>query len=361
MAELSKAFVRSVVDPSIAIENGYTTWSIEYVTGDRTALATVALPLDATPPARGYGIVGNNPGTTGLDDPCAMTSTPLGASLAGLFGAHGLINVVPDYPGLGTPGIDPYLVSEVEGRASLDSLRAARALARWQRVPLSGRFAVVGHSQGGHATLAAAALHATYAPDLDIRGFAAAAPASLFEEQWRPGLASDGVQLVWHSMLVYAWTEHYHYAGPSPWAAGMEPTVRKTMTTHCAVPVNGAPMIGVALGLERKKIFAPAFVRAYSTGEWGAYEAFSRWFAANRVKPYTQTAPLVIYQGDADEIVKERGTRALVESLRAGGVKVDYDVVAGANHADVAFGFVNGPQRRTAEALAWVRARLDSP
>jgi hypothetical protein len=35
----------------------------------------------------------------------------------------------------------------------LDALRAAQSLARWQAIPTSGRFAVVGVSQGGHATL----------------------------------------------------------------------------------------------------------------------------------------------------------------------------------------------------------------
>jgi hypothetical protein len=33
-----------------------------------------------------------------------------------------------DYPGLGTPGVHAYLMGESEGRAVLDSVRAARNL-----------------------------------------------------------------------------------------------------------------------------------------------------------------------------------------------------------------------------------------
>ena len=196
--------LRSLADPAVVIDNGFSVWSIEYVTGGTTSLATVTMPIDVEAPPRGFGIVANNHGTTGVDDPCAITGTAFGSGLAGLFGARGTIGVASDYPGIGTTGVHPYLVSDVAGRAALDSLRAARSLARWQSVATSGRVAVVGASQGGHATLAAAAMHASYAPDLDIRAFSVAAPASLFEEQWRKDLASDGKQIIWQTMLVYA-------------------------------------------------------------------------------------------------------------------------------------------------------------
>jgi dipeptidyl aminopeptidase/acylaminoacyl peptidase len=84
-----------------------------------------------------------------------------------------------DYPGLGTNGIHPYLIGESEGRAVLDSVRAARDL------PDSGatdRFAVWGHSQGGHAALYAGELAARDAPELKLVGVAAAAPATYLEK-----------------------------------------------------------------------------------------------------------------------------------------------------------------------------------
>jgi dienelactone hydrolase len=360
-ADYPKAALVSAAAKEVVIDNGYEAWAVEYVTGDRTSLATVALPLDVPPPPGGFAIVANNHGTTGVDDACAVTGTAFGAGLAGVFGARGMIGVASDYPGIGTPGVHPYLVSDVEGRAALDALRAARALARWRGMPTSGRFGVAGVSQGGHATLAAAALHATHAPELDIRGFAAVAPSSLFEEQWRGDLSQDGPPVLWNTMLVYAWADHYGYDGPSPWAPGIEPTVRTAMTSSCAFPLNGAGSIAASLGLERAKIFAPAFVLAYESGDWGAYAPFSAWFTANRVRPYRQTAPLVIYQGDRDPIVPEARTSAVVGALRAGGVAVDYEIVAGGSHTDVAFGLVTVAELRTQDSIAWLRERLDAP
>lgn len=64
--------------------------------------------------------------------------------------SQGYIVVATNYPGLGTGGIHPYLIGESEARAVIDSVRAARDM------PNSGatnRFAVWGHSQGGHAAL----------------------------------------------------------------------------------------------------------------------------------------------------------------------------------------------------------------
>ena len=360
IGDYTKAQLVPTLDRRVSIDNGYSVWSIEYTTADRTSFATVAMPFGVDAPVRGWAIVANNHGTTGVDDACALTGTVFGDGLAGLFAARGMIGVATDYPGLGTPGVHPYLVSEVEGRASLDALRAARALARWQSVRTSDRYAVVGLSQGGHATLAAAALHKKYAPELDVRAFAATAPASVFEEQWRVLLTADGAHVPRLAMMIYAWMEHYGYKGPPVWAPGVEPALRVAMSTRCAYAMNGKGALADALGTERAKIFAPAFVTAYSSGTWGPYASFSQWFSANRVAPYPQTAPLKIYQGDADDVVPEAGTRALVGALRAGGVVVDYEVVPGGAHGDVAHGFVAAFERRTADSIAWIRGRVAS-
>jgi dienelactone hydrolase len=353
--------LRTTLDKRVTIDNGYTVWSVEYLTGDRTSLGTVTIPYGVAPPARGFAIAGNDHGTVGLDDACKLQGTAYGAGLAGLFGARGMIGVAPDYPGLGTPGVLPYLVSDVEGRAALDALRAAKELATRLGVPVSGRYALAGLSQGGHVTIAAAALHKAYAPELDVRAFAAAAPASVREEEWRAHFV-DGPLVPFHAMFVYAWSKHYAPAGPSPWAPGMEAAVERAMTTRCVSGKGSAGGIGEALGTtERAKVFAPAFVTAYESGKWGPYDAYGKAFAANRLGPYAQTAPLKIYQGDADTVIPEPATHALVDALRAGGVTVDYEVVPGATHFDVAFGFVASFEKRTDASIAWLKSRAEAP
>jgi dienelactone hydrolase len=359
IGDYDRATLQAMVDPRLTVDNGYTVWTIEYVTGARTSLATVTIPFASVAPATGYAIVANNHGTTGLDDPCAISGTVLGAGLAGLFGARGMIGIASDYPGLGTDGLHPYLVRDVEGKAVLDALRAASALAMWQGVPISGRYASVGMSQGGHATLAAAMLHASYAPELDIRGFAAAAPASLFASYWQAGMTLDGPHVPYHAMLVYAWMQHYGYAGPSPWLAGQEATIASALTHDCIAPMNGTGAIADVLGVQRAAIFTQEFIDAYASGTWGPYAAFSGWFDTNRLGAYAQSAPVQIYQGDADTVVSEASTSELVATLRTGGVQVGYEVVPGGTHTDVAFGYLASYELRTEASIAWVRARVD--
>jgi pimeloyl-ACP methyl ester carboxylesterase len=103
--------------------------------------------------------------------------------------ARGYVVVATDYPGLGTKGPHPYLVGVSEGRAVLDSVRAARLLPNNQA---GKRFTVWGHSQGGQAALYAGILAADYAPELDLRGVAAAAPATDLETLLRDDLATAG-------------------------------------------------------------------------------------------------------------------------------------------------------------------------
>ena len=86
---------------------------------------------------------------------------------------RGYIVAATDYPGLGTPETHPYLVGESEARAVLDSVRAAREL-----TGAPARFAVWGHSQGGQASLFTGIMAKSYAPELDLVGVAAAAPAT---------------------------------------------------------------------------------------------------------------------------------------------------------------------------------------
>jgi acetyl esterase/lipase len=110
--------------------------------------------------------------TTGVARKCApsLHHAPLD-TIPGLkdMMANGYVVTATDYPGLGTTGPHPYLVGVSEGRAVLDSVRAARAFAE---ASAGEHFAVWGHSQGGHAALFAGELAATYAKDLKLVGVA---------------------------------------------------------------------------------------------------------------------------------------------------------------------------------------------
>jgi acetyl esterase/lipase len=161
-------------------------------------------------------------------------------------------------------------------------------------------------------------------------------------------------------MLVYAWAHHYRHRGPPLWSDKIARTVDHDLTSACAwSPAGGAALLADRLPRRALELFAPPFLAAYRSGLWGPYRVFRDAFATNRVRPYRHAAPLRIYQGTADTAVPERATRQLAYTLARGGVRVEYEVVPGAGHLDTAFGFLASREHRTAESIAWLRARLD--
>ncbi len=99
-------------------------------------------------------------------------------------------------------GPHPYLVGVSEARAVLDSVRAAREM------PGAGggnRFAVWGHSQGGQASLYTGILAKSYAPDLELVGVAAAAPATELAKLMTDDLDSNGGRNL-TAMTLWSWT-----------------------------------------------------------------------------------------------------------------------------------------------------------
>lgn len=361
VGDYSREALEAVVPDEARVDNGYAIYYVGYATAGRDAAATVTVPVHTATPEGGWHVVANCPGSIGLGDGCALAGTIAGAGMAGSYGARGLVGVVPDYPGLGTAGLQPYLVSDVEGPAVLDALRAVRQLAAWKGIRLSGRYAVTGLSQGGHATIAAAARHGKHAPELDVRAFGAAAPAGAFEEDWSLAATWDGPHLAYHAMLIHAWAKHYGYEGPAIWSKEIAGSVDEIMERHCAWSPRDEPTLESRLGTRGARIFSASFLKAYQTRQWGEFAPFHAWFRENRLAPYPQTAPLRIYQGDDDIVVPLASTQRLVADLRAGGVEVELEIVPGGGHLDVAFGFLAVPQRRTEKVLAWLRERLDAP
>ncbi len=357
----TRAQIAAVVDPAVVVDNGYSVFFLTFLSDGRQARATVTFPLETAPPG-GFHMVVNNPGTVGLDDPCALGGTVAAAGLAGYFGARGFVGVTVDYAGLGTQGSHPYLVKRAEATSSLDTIRAAQALADLRDVPLSGRVAVTGLSQGGHATLAVAELQGTYAPELDIRAYAVAAPANVFLEQWAQGVRVAGPHQAYHAMVVYAFNAQG--VSPSPpdalWTTSVATQVDTWMQTLCPFSTT-PPTLVDTLGQDPAAIFNATFLDAYGNANLAAYPAVQAGFDVNRVRPFVLDVPLRIYQGSADDTVPAVSTQALVAALRGGGMTVDYVEVPGGTHTNVAFFFLAYPQLRTEDAITWLRTQLDAP
>lgn len=352
---VTAAELRRLLAPTVTVDNGYALSSMRFVSGGREVLATLAVP-DSSPPTEGFGTVLNAHGTTGVADICATTGTDWGFGLAGTFAARGLVGVAPDYPGLGTEGPHPYLVADVSGRALLDAARATSRALTALEVPSSGRVAIVGNSQGGHAALAAGDEQPSYAPELDLVAVGASGPAAVLRTQWAGGLDLADNDLVYHALLAYAWNTHYDL-GLEPFRPAL--AVDEWMESRCAFPPRPEdPTLATVLPARAEDIFTPAFLAAWRDGGTPAWDAR---FRDNDLDPYRGRAPVRIYQGTADPVVLEAWSAALVRAMRFDGASVEYETVPGAGHVDVAFGFLAFPQARTEEALAWLRDRLTPP
>ncbi len=117
-------------------------------------------------------------GTVGMGDQCAPSriANPAGnIAWVSQMLAKGWVVTATDYAGLGTPGTEGYLVGGDEARDVLNSVRAAQGLPAAQA---GNRFAIWGHSQGGHSALFTAAEASGYAPELHLVGTVASAPAA---------------------------------------------------------------------------------------------------------------------------------------------------------------------------------------
>jgi alpha-beta hydrolase superfamily lysophospholipase len=172
-------------------------WSERGDGGLVAASGMVFLPDGPAPPG-GREILAWAHGTVGLGARCAPSRTDdvtSGFTWVDQALARGWAVTATDYAGLGTPGTEPYLIGEAEARDVVNSVRAARALVRGERPdePVGARFAVYGHSQGGHSALWTGDRAATDAPELELVAVAAVAPAAelvpLVSEQYADAVA----------------------------------------------------------------------------------------------------------------------------------------------------------------------------
>ncbi|HEO1804384.1 lipase family protein [Acinetobacter baumannii] len=139
-----------------------------------TATAMVLFPK-ATQPKDGYRVVVWEHGTVGVGDGCAPSKNAINPRfkiLAESLLAAGYVIVAPDYEGLGTPGVHPYLNLSSEAKSALAAVKAVK---EHYGAQLKGDWMSIGQSQGGHASLGTAEFANT---DASYKGAVAGAPAS---------------------------------------------------------------------------------------------------------------------------------------------------------------------------------------
>jgi pimeloyl-ACP methyl ester carboxylesterase len=288
---------------------------LEYVSGE------IYVPTGAPANAGPRPLVVWNHGTSGSQDSCAPSRDnllPAGGTarvpaLDTLI-ARGYIVAMSDYQGLGVPGPVEYLNGPTQGMAALD---VARAAAKFGPASAGNRVAMYGFSQGGQTSIWAASLQPTYAPDLDLLGVVAIAPAAR------------------HLDLSFY---------------------------DLGIPVNSGyfimRMAGLAAGHPEVRLtdmLTPAGLAELDAMSWGCYEIFGH--AAQLKEPYAKrealepgtawrkrleendaflplpaSVPVLILQGDQDVDVPIAQIRELTQDLCAQRAQVEFREFAGVDH-----------------------------
>ncbi len=307
--------------------------------GAPTATSGMVFIPDGAPPPGGRPVISWAHGTVGLAPQCAPSrlDSPVG-NLPWLeeMLARGWVVTATDYAGLGTPGTSGYLISGEEGRDVINAVRAVR------HIPGSGasaRWVAWGHSQGGHAALAAGDLAATYAPELRLQAIAAAAPAAdlegLLALQWNQSAA-----WVIGADVVGTWPQRY---------PGLDPNALLTANgqNHWQ-DILGKCIAGAAItAIVRQDMLGQDF---FARNPWDV-PAWRPRFIENTPQPTPRDVPLLIAQSVTDEVVLPRTTATIIREWCAAGVGIGTLWVNSVSHNETAI--VVGPA-----VVQWISQRL---
>lgn len=318
-------------EPLLGVPADTRAWRIMYRSTDLHGATVVSTGVVVTPlgpaPEGGRTVASWGHPTTGSAEACAPSlglDPYLGIEGMRVLLDRGYTVVATDYTGMGTDGPDSYLIGETEGHNVLDAIRAAQSI---PAAEASADAVLWGHSQGGQAVLFAAELAAAYAPDINIRAVAAAAPAADLKALMKTHLDDvSGVTIGSYAFSAFA--EIYKDRGAeldsilTPAAVAIQPQMNELcLLSHIdELHTIAEPVVG-------------KFVSADPT----TTEPWATLLEENSAGGSTFTAPLLIVQGLDDTLVLPADTKAYVDHVTAQGMDVTYETVSIAKHGTIAY------------------------
>jgi acetyl esterase/lipase len=309
--------------------------------GKPAEVSGVVIAPRGPPPPGGRPIVAWAHPTTGVVSRCAPSlARVVFALIQGLRAMldRGYVVAATDYPGLGTPGVHPYLVGTSEAHAVLDSVRAARAI---PEAAAGVQFAVWGHSQGGQAALFTGLEAARYAPELKLVGVAAAAPATDLGALMTDDLGTGGGNNI-TAMTLWSWARVYGAPMDKVVSSQAEPVIDR-LTKLCVERwFDMFTRRGPTLALEK------SFLRVNNLAD---EEPWRRLLEENSPGPLPADIPVFLAQGSADGLVRPAITEAYRAQLCRNGNRVEFVLMPGVGHAFIARDVAGA-------AVAWMQARF---
>ncbi|HEX9505729.1 MAG TPA: lipase family protein [Acidimicrobiia bacterium] len=318
---------------------GARAWKVLYhsraVDGRDIAVSGVVVAPTGTPPAGGRPVISWAHGTHGIADQCAPSRTARMVSLLPAiheFITRGYVVVATDYEGLGTPGVHPYLVGDSEGRGVLDIVRAARHI---RQADAGTRTIIYGHSQGGQAALFAGEIADSYAPDLHVLGVVAGAPVAEIGEMLPAGATIPDTLGFVVMGLIGA-----HAAYP-------DTNLTDVLTAHglAQSAIVNTKCFDAVLTAFRQPV---ANVVAHNPAD---VPAFSQILAHDTAGNTQTAAPILVFQGLADNVVYKAFTDTYVKQACAIGDRVLYKTYSAIDH-------YHEVTASKTDALTWITNRI---
>jgi pimeloyl-ACP methyl ester carboxylesterase len=243
-------------------------------------------------------------GTTATRENVPSTLQVSGRAAMLAFAGAGYALIAPDYLGLGVSEIrHPYLLADPQARTVISMIDAANKIIG---VPTSPVF-LTGHSEGGHASLAA--MRRVEASGKRVLGAAPVAGPYDLRDLTQLVLTSD---LPIHSFYLaytsWAYADRYNQSLDSILTRDAARRVLIEFDARDAT-TNG---VGQSLPPHARDMLAPAFAEAaQSNGANWLLDAL----AENSVTDWTPRAPIRFYYGDADTEVPPEESRNAAAAL----------------------------------------------
>jgi alpha-beta hydrolase superfamily lysophospholipase len=289
---------------------------------DVAVSGAIAIP-SGIPPSDGWPTISWAHGTTGNAPNCAPTRADAPNSeqrYLDAWVANGFAVVQTDYEGQGTPGLHPYLVGVAAAHDVTDIVRAAREL----YPGIGTRWFAFGHSEGGSAAIFTAGIGPSWAPELHLTGAVSFAPAShiasllssirnstrptaslVFFLEMVEGIASVDPSIDLTTLLT-------------PQALTRLPDLQKRCTDDLMDDATWTSLIPA-------DVFRPD----------AQLQPLLADFARNESNRVHADVPILLLQGDADDVVPSFMTTLVNGELCANGTRVTYDLLSGKTHGSI--------------------------
>ena len=295
----------------------------ELADGNKTVASGMVFYPSGPVPEGGRPVVAWAHPTVGMGDQCApsRSENPIAdmSWLADMI-RRGWVVTATDYAGLGTPGIEHYLVGRDEARDVINSVRAARQI---EAAAAGSRYAAWGHSQGGHAVLFTATETDSYAPELQLVAVVAAAPAAeltaLFNEQFQ----SAAGWVIGPEVLV-SWTSTYTDLDANDVVSSKGIDEYEELAMDCPADAGEEALSGNVL---KEDFFK---TNPMTNGSW--YDAAVKETAA----PMPAGRPILLIQGLDDEVVLPDTTALFIQKSCQAGSDITTLWLGGVDHQKAA-------------------------